>query len=140
MSDVRPQDILLRVGGLTLKRYNCVAVFGASRLEVPITFTRADATSCATEIDRDGIIHTAAANVLRTEWVDLDGDGIREMPGFSIEGSRVNSSLWASDASNAAWIKTTATALKNATGPDGVASSASTITATASGGFAWIPG
>src|SRR5258706_9408296 len=115
MADVRTQDILLRVGGLTLKRYNCVAVSGASRLEVPITFTRADATSCATEIDRDGLLHIAAANALRTEWVDLDGDGVRETPGMLLEGTRTNDWDRSEEMDHANWSKTAVTVNANVT-------------------------
>lgn len=68
------------------------------------TFTRADATTCATYIKNDGLLYTAAANVLRTEWVDLDGDGIRETPGILLEGSRTNSILRSEQFDNAAWV------------------------------------
>src|SRR6266576_5866215 len=59
--------------------------------EIPYTHTRADGgTPVATYIDYDGTIRLAAQNTLRIEWVDLDGDGIRESPGILLEGSRIN--------------------------------------------------
>jgi len=91
--EVMERNILLRVGGRTLQRYGVLAVgsVGIGRTEeIKETFTRADATTCATYIDRDGIIRLAAANVPRIEWVDLDGDGIRETPGILLEGIRQN--------------------------------------------------
>ena len=99
--------------------------------EIPYTFTRADATTCATYIDYDGTIRLALANLLRIEWVDLDGDGIRETPGLSLEGTRTNVVLWNRDMTNAAWTKTTMTAAKDQIGMDGAANSASSLLATA---------
>jgi len=87
-----------------------------------VTFTRADATTCATRIKRDGTIETVAANVLRTEWVDLDGDGIRETPGLLLEGSRTNIALRSEEFDNATWTKSQTTVTANATtAPDGTA-------------------
>lgn len=51
--------------------------------------------------------------------------------GLLVEEARTNLCLWSDDLTNAAWVKTNATAAKTATGPDGVANSASTLTATA---------
>src|SRR6267142_838763 len=69
------------------------------------TFTRADATTCATYIKNDGLVYTAAANVLRTEWVDLDGDGVRETPGLLLEGSRTNQFIRSEAIDDGAWTK-----------------------------------
>jgi len=52
------------------------------------------------------------------------------MIGALTEPSRTNIALWTRDHTNAAWVKTTMTAAKTATGIDGVANSASTLTAT----------
>lgn len=96
------------------------------------TFTRADATSCATRIQHNGLIETVAANVPRTEWVDLDGDGIRETPGTLLEGSRANLLLRSEEFDNAAWNKANITATANAAvAPDGT-TSADELKATAS--------
>jgi len=51
--------------------------------------------------------------------------------GMLIEESRTNVVLWCRDLTNAAWTKSNATAVKDQTGPDGVANSASSLTATA---------
>lgn len=51
--------------------------------------------------------------------------------GLLIEEQRTNNALWARDFTNAAWVKTTMTAALTATGIDGTANSASTLTATA---------
>lgn len=104
MAEIFPKDVLLRVGGRTLARYGYLAVAGARKglVEVPITFSRADATTCATYIDRDGIPRVAAANVPRIEWIDLDGDGIFETPGILLEGSQVNLCDWSDALSN--WV------------------------------------
>ena len=47
------------------------------------------------------------------------------------EEARTNLCLYSDDFTNAAWVKSNLTAAKTATGPDGVANSASTLTATA---------
>jgi len=83
------------------------------------TFIRADATTCATRIRNDGVVEAVAANVLRTEWVDLDGDGIRETPGLLLEASRVNT-LLQSQALATTWVANLLTATNNvAIAPDG---------------------
>jgi len=51
--------------------------------------------------------------------------------GLLIEEARTNVALWNRDLTNAAWTKSNATAAKDQTGPDGVANSASSLTATA---------
>lgn len=56
--------------------------------------------------------------------------------GYLAQGSRINSAIFARDMTNAAWVKTTMTAVKNAMGIDGVASSATTLTATAGNALA----
>lgn len=115
MAAVKPENILLRVGGRTLQRHGVLAVAGSRRglVEVPITFARADATTCATYIDRDKILRRAAANVPRIEWVDLDGDGIRETPGILLEGSRVNGWTKSEKLDDAVWVKEFASVTAN---------------------------
>jgi hypothetical protein len=51
--------------------------------------------------------------------------------GLRSEAAATNRALWARDLTNAAWTKTNATAALTATGIDGVANSASVVTATA---------
>ena len=50
------------------------------------------------------------------------------------EGGGTNYLTYSNDCTNAAWVKTNITAALTATGPDGVANSASTLTATAANG------
>lgn len=121
MAEVLPRDILLRIG---CTPHGVVAVSGARRvvgsLAPAYTHTRADASTCATLIDRGGVVRKAAANKLRIEFVDLDGDGIRETPGILLEGSRQNLILRSEEIDNAAWSKTTVTLGANAeVAPDG---------------------
>lgn len=54
--------------------------------------------------------------------------------GLLIEESRTNRILWCRDATQSNWTKTNVTAAKNQTGIDGVANSASTLTASANNG------
>lgn len=92
MSNPRDDQILLRVGGQTWAKYGVPwrrLGFDPREREKP-THTRADATTCATYIDPRGLVLKAAANVPRLEYVDLDGDGVRETPGILLEGSRAN--------------------------------------------------
>jgi hypothetical protein len=80
-----------------------------------------------------GYVATAGAVRLELpyEW-DANGNPL----GILNEAQRVSIALWASDFTNAVWVKSNITAAKTATGPSGVANSASTLTATADGGTA----
>jgi hypothetical protein len=69
---------------------------------------------------------SAARYALPHEW-DSNGNPL----GILVEEARTNLCLHSSDLTNAAWIKSSLTTAKTATGPDGVANSATTITATA---------
>jgi len=90
--------------------------------ETPVT-TRA---TTATYIDKDtGLLATAAIDELRYERDPIDGV-VRAL----IEGASQNDALHARDMTNAAWVKTNCTAAKDATGVDGTANAASTLTAT----------
>ena len=51
-----------------------------------ITFSRADATTCATYVDSNGVIQTAAANVPRFDHDPVTGESL----GLLIEESRTN--------------------------------------------------
>lgn len=88
------------------------------------TFTR---STTGTYVDKDdGLVKTAAINVARFE-----------ANGVLIEGASTNEALHSRDFTNAVHVKTGVTALKDAIGADGVASSASTLTATAPNGTAF---
>lgn len=73
-------------------------------------------------------VATAATGVLRDQhfvYSTLFGTRVRTL---LLEAARTNAVTYSDDLTNAAWTKTAATAAKNATGPDGVANSASTLT------------
>ena len=95
------------------------------------TFTRADASTCATYVDSNGVVQTVAANVLRnSHYVN----GVRTT---LLEGSRQNPLLQSCDHSNAAWTKTRMTVTTGIADPAG-GTSACTLTSTSgSGGNSW---
>jgi len=90
-----------------------------------ITWTRADA---GTFVDRYDIVQVGVIDTPR-----------EEKEGYLIEGASRNEALWARDLSNAVWVKTNITAVKDAIGHDGIASSASTLTANAINGTVFQP-
>lgn len=85
-------------------------------------------TSEATYFDSNGILQTAAADVLRTTYDPATGEG----RGVLIEGARTNEALYNRDLTNAAWSKTDCTASKDQEGIDGESNAASSLTATGS--------
>jgi hypothetical protein len=101
MAEIRPSDILLRVGGRTWQRHGALAVSGSGRslIELPYTFTRADGvTPLATFIDRDLTTRTAAADKVRIEYPSayyglVDAFGY-PVCGPSLEGGRSNACIW----------------------------------------------
>jgi len=140
---VRVPDVLLRISPKMLERYNSVVVAGAGRgraVPLPYVFTRADASPCATSWGKDGVLRLAAASKLRADdygpyyeqgLVDALGQPLH---GIRLEGTRTNVVLWNRDLTNAAWTKTNVSAAKDQIGVDGVAASASKITASAGNG------
>lgn len=52
-----------------------------------LTFAR---SSTATYTDEAGVIQTAAANIWRTEWLDMDSDGQKEAPAYLGGPARTN--------------------------------------------------
>ena len=68
------------------------------------------------------------ASVLNTPRIEYDQGG--NVLGFLSEAARTNQILQSRDQTNAAWVKTTMTAAQTQTGADGVANSASLLTAT----------
>lgn len=77
----------------------------------------------------DAVITTTAAYY--GPRLDYPGGSIA---GLLIEEPRTNIALWASDLTNAAWVKTNITPTLNQTGIDGLANSATSITATVANG------
>jgi hypothetical protein len=98
--------------------------FLTGTLDPRITFTR---TTTGTYIGSDGLVKTAAIDEPR-----FDYDPTTLQPrGLLIEVARTNILLHSSDLTQAVWTPTNATVAMTATGPNGVANSATTVTATA---------
>jgi hypothetical protein len=84
-----------------------------------ITFTRADATTCATYFDAGGVLRTAAANVPRFDHDPATGAS----RGLLIEEARTNLFQRSAEFDNAYWGKNEASVTANAeTSPDGTSS------------------
>lgn len=84
------------------------------------TFTRTGATG--TYVDEDGVLQTAAANIRRTEWLDLDGDGIRETVAALLEKGTTNEFFPSENLNDGVrWIKTALAGITvdQEVGPDG---------------------
>lgn len=73
-----------------------------------------------------GLLIPSVTNTPRIEYTAAG-----ECLGLKMEFTRTNLGLHSNDGTNAAWTKSNCTAAKTATGPDGVANSATTLTATA---------
>lgn len=82
-------------------------------------------STVATYFDSAGLLQTAAINTPRLHWV------AGECQGLLVEPACTNQVFYCRDLSNAYWTKTNMTAALSATGIDGVASSATRLTATA---------
>lgn len=119
--------LLLRppVFGATFKRGYMLVNPTAQDLSSQVTFTRASAANCFV----GGVLTSFAINAPRFGTYEIDGT----YAGLIMEGARTNLLLWNRDFTNAAWVKLLGTAAKTATGIDGVANSASTLTATSDG-------
>lgn len=95
--------------------------FTSGVLDSRFTCTRSGTN--ATFVGSNGLVQTAGANVARFEY---DPTTLL-CRGLLVEPTATNLCLRSSDLANATWTKTTMTATKNATGPDGVASRATTL-------------
>lgn len=71
-----------------------------------------------------GVLVPSVTNTPRIEY-DVNGN----LLGLLLENTGTNLALHSNDWTNAAWVKTTMTTAKTATGPDGVSNSATTLTA-----------
>ncbi len=67
------------------------------------TFTR---SSSASAIDRDGVLQAISTDLLRVEYLDLDGDFVRETPAFLLEAASTNLFTRAGEFDNGDWVKT----------------------------------
>jgi ethanolamine utilization microcompartment shell protein EutS len=93
---------------------------------LPAGLTYTNSSTTRTYFGSDGLLKTAAANEPIFEWLGGVFQGMR----WEME-QRTNLALWNRDLTQAAWVSTNGTPLKNQTGIDGVANSASSFTATA---------
>lgn len=96
--------------------------FLAGNPDSRVTFTRA---SSGTYFDNAGLLKTALTDVQRFDYHPTT----LAARGLLIEGSRTNIALYNRDFTNAAWVKTTLTALLDQIGLGGGAGSASSLTA-----------
>jgi hypothetical protein len=83
----------------------------------------------ATRVNASGLVEVVASAIPRLDY-PLGGG----CPALLVEPSAENLALHSRDLTNAVWSGTTVTTTKNAVGADGVASGATTITATAASG------
>jgi hypothetical protein len=104
------------------------------------TFTAASTTLTLGSTSGSGTVHLRRTPSVDT-YIATAGAIVYDLPyewdeygnclGILVESQRINICLRASDFTNAAWTKSNLTAAKTATGADGEANSASTLTATA---------
>ncbi len=104
--------------------------FASKVIHPALTFARADAATCATYFGADGLLKTAVANQARFDYQINTGLFL----GLLMEPARTNGCLRSRDLSNASWTKSNITAVKDQTGIDGSANSASSLLATAANG------
>ncbi len=127
-----PSLILVPARFKTGKLYTPVAttsgglVLGASG---DFNVTRA---TTATRVNASGNIEVVASGIPRLDY--FASGGVVGCPALLVEPSAQNLALHSRDLTNAVWSGTTVTTAKNAVGADGVASGATTITATAASG------
>jgi hypothetical protein len=86
----------------------------------------------ATRVNANGLIESMASGIPRLDY--YTSGGTAGCPALLVEPSAQNLALHSRDLTNAVWSGTTVTTAKNAVGADGVASGATTITATAASG------
>lgn len=119
--DFKNDQVLVRGGGLVPNVLGTVQqAIDASAL----TYTRA---TSASRVNASGLLETVSSGVWRRQYDPLTLSPLGYLP----EPARTNLALYSNDFTNAAWTKSNLTTAKTATGPDGVANSASTLTATA---------
>jgi len=79
-----------------------------------------------------GVIESVASGIPRLDY--FTSGGVTGCPALLVEPAATNLALHSRDLSNAVWSGTNITTAKNAVGADGVASGATTLTATAASG------
>jgi hypothetical protein len=86
----------------------------------------------ATRFTSAGLLESVASGIPRLDY--YTSGGVTGCPALLVEPSAVNLALHSRDLTNAVWSGTNITTAKNAVGADGVASGATTLTATAASG------
>ena len=86
----------------------------------------------ARQFGPDGLIASVASGIPRLDY--YTSGGTAGCPALLVEPAATNLALHSRDLSNAVWSGTNVTRAKNAVGADGVASGATTLTATAASG------
>lgn len=97
----------------------------------PATFTRA--TAASTKLSTGLWKLDVASGTARSFYFGMN-TAVGAYGGYLAEGARTNLCLQSRDLSNASWTKVNTTGAKDQTGIDGVANSASSLTATLGGG------
>ena len=109
----------------TGKLYSQIPTSGAG----DFTVTR---NTAARRFDSAGLVASVASGIPRLDY--YTSGGVTGCPALLVEPAAANLALHSRDLTNAVWVKTNVTAVKNAVGADGVASGATTLTATAASG------
>ena len=86
----------------------------------------------ATRFTSAGLIESVASGIPRLDY--YTSGGVTGCPALLVESAATNLVLHSRDLTNAVWSGTNVTRVKNAVGADGVASGATTLTATAASG------
>jgi hypothetical protein len=120
-----PSLLIVPYRSKTGKLYSQIPTSGAG----DFTVTR-DTT--ATRFNSAGLIASVASGIPRLDY--YTSGGTAGCPALLVEPAATNLALHSRDLSNAVWSGTNVTRAKNAVGADGVASGATTLTATAASG------
>lgn len=128
MVSYNPQGASYFTGGSRYNQtYPVVIDFTTGVLDPRIDLQR---TAAANYFTSGGLIASAGANVPRFDY-SPDGATYR---GLQIEAAATNEAIWCRDLTQSTWVKSNITAALNQTGLTGVASSASSLTATSGNG------
>ena len=109
----------------TGKLYSQIPTSGAG----DFTVTR---NTTATRLNSAGLLESVASGIPRLDY--YTSGGVTGCPALLVEPAALNLALHSRDLTNAVWSGTNITTAKNAVGADGVASGATTLTATAASG------
>ena len=120
-----PSLILVPARFKTGKLYSQIPTSGAG----DFTVTR---NTEARRFGPDGLIASVASGIPRLDY--YTSGGVTGCPALLVEPAATNLALHSRDLANAVWSGTNVTTAKNAVGADGVASGATTLTATAASG------